>query len=72
MPLLHGHVLKNVYNEATVEVVGEIDANGDFDTLMNQYAVVDLEGDNYIFCVTCNQRVSPGDGHGLSEEWQVM
>ena len=72
MPLLHEHVLKNVYDEATVEVRGEIDAAGNFNTLMNQYEVVSLEGDNYIYCETCNKRVSPGDGHGLSEEWTVM
>ena len=70
--MMKGHVLKNVYDEATVEVVGEIDEDGNFATLMNQYEVVNLEGDNYIFCVTCDKRVTPGDGHGLAEDWQVQ
>ncbi len=71
-PAFAEHTLKNLYDEATVEVVGIIDPSGDFDTERNQYEVVDLEGDNYIFCVTCDKRVTPGDGHGLAEDWQVQ
>jgi hypothetical protein len=66
------HILKNVYDEATVEVTGTIDDKGDFVTGGGDYQVIDLEGDNYIYCETCDKRVYPNDEHGLSAEWQVL
>ena len=66
------HVLKNVYDGATVEVTGTIDEEGNFVTSAGGYQVIDLDGDNYIYCETCDKRVYTNDEHGLSEEWQVL
>lgn len=67
-----GHVLRNVYDAATVEIAGTIDRKGNFVTGAEGYQVIDLDGDNYIYCETCNKRVYTNDEHGLSEEWQVL
>lgn len=65
-----GHNLDYVANECIVSFAATIDGDGDVVT-SGAPRVDFIDGDTFVWCNTCNERVYGGEG-GLSENWQVF
>lgn len=66
-----GHDLFYVYDRAVVQTPCTITPTGDVKVGEYFPSVVRVDGDCYIFCETCDQRVYSGEG-GLARDWTAV